>query len=59
MPRLGENLSLEPSLDEEDYDYDVDQEKDDFDEKTFDDVLSEKNYHNGEIEIKYEKEQEF
>ena len=43
MPRLGENLSLEPSLDEEDYDYDVDQEKDDFDEKTFDDVLRNRN----------------
>ena len=30
-PRIGECLSLEPSLDEEDYEYETDQEKDDFD----------------------------
>ena len=28
MPRIGENLSLEPSLDEEDYINDLDEERD-------------------------------
>ena len=60
MPRIGDNLSLEPSLDEEDYEYDVDQGKDDFiDEDDAEEILVEKRRDNGDLELKYEKEQRF
>jgi len=59
MPSIGSNLSLEPPLDEEDYIYEEDQEKDDFDENSIEELQKEKEFHNGEIEAKYEKNQKF